>query len=281
MKPTSQIIIFILVILTSMGSAYAQSPREQFRAAVEAYQQNATEDNVRKIAELYKQLAPPPALPEEAEFHAQKGAAFVKLAKSPADFERAAKEFQTAVSLAPWNAEYHYNLAVCYKSAEQFNSALASLKFAQILARDDKERRDTLGLRAEIEAAQEMAAKQQAEANSPQAREAALLAKVNGAQFVRELRSPSMGSLDDIYEVNGRSLLYKVKIYSLPRGTYFGHGPGGPYSIGSMPLVDGAFTWTDPYIGTVTVFIISSDGQLMQKGTKPDGSPALWPIPRR
>lgn len=161
MKSISQILIIVLLALAA--SASAQSPREQFQAAVAAYQQNTTEANVEKLAGLYKQVTPPPAVPEQAEFHAQKGAAFARLAKTPADFERAAKEFQAAINIAPWISEYHYNLAICYKSAEQFNPALASLRFAQILAHDEKARRDTLGLRAEIEAAQEMAASQKVE----------------------------------------------------------------------------------------------------------------------
>lgn len=109
---------------------------------------------------------------ETSEFHSQKGQAFFKLAKSPADFEKAVQEFEMAVSGpsiggpgakiysvvggAPWVFEYHFNLATAYKSAGQLNKALGSSKIATILALSDKDRRDALALRAQIEAAIEI-----------------------------------------------------------------------------------------------------------------------------
>jgi tetratricopeptide (TPR) repeat protein len=152
--------VFFVVLL---ASALAQEPRDQFPQAIAAFQKNATEDNARRLAELSKQLDPPPAVPEDAEFHALKGAAFVKQAGDAAAFAKAAAEFQAAITIAPWVGEYHYNLAVCEKSAGQFAAARTAAKFAQILARDDKERHDCLALRAELEAAQELAAVKQAE----------------------------------------------------------------------------------------------------------------------
>ncbi len=99
---------------------------------------------------------------ETSEFHSQKGQALFKLAKSPADFEKAVREFELAVSFppygqgAPWVFEYHFNLATAYKSAGQLNKALGSSKIATILALSDKDRRDALALRAHIEAAIEI-----------------------------------------------------------------------------------------------------------------------------
>lgn len=99
-----------------------------------------------------------PDIPEKAEFHAAKGAEFVKKAKTPADFAKAVHEFQEAVLNAPWVFDYHFNLAVVYKSAGQFKFALNSLALAKLLSLSEKDRRDVNRLRAEIEAAQEMAA---------------------------------------------------------------------------------------------------------------------------
>jgi hypothetical protein len=78
--------------LTLVAGAPAQtlSPREQFQAAVATIQKSATEDNARKLAELYKQLNPAPAIPDEADRHALKGAAYAEVAKVPADFKPAA-----------------------------------------------------------------------------------------------------------------------------------------------------------------------------------------------
>ena len=105
-----------------------------------------------------------PVLSDETELYALKGAAFVKNAKSPADYEKAVKEFQDAVNGAPWMFDYQFNLAVALKSAGQFKTALGYAKVAKLLAQTDKDRHDALALRAEIEAAGEMAASSNAEA---------------------------------------------------------------------------------------------------------------------
>lgn len=200
MKTTSNPIIFAFTFLALAASAFAQepSPREQFPNAVAAFRKGASEDNARKLAELHKQLDPPPAVPEDAEFRSMKGTAFVKQAGDAAAFAKAAAEFQAAIVAAPWVGEYHYNLAVCEKSAGHFSAAQSALKFAQILARDDKERRDNLALRADLEATQELAAAKIVEekrkveeekaaaakaADTPQAREAALMKSLEGAVF--------------------------------------------------------------------------------------------------
>lgn len=198
MNTASKLIIFIFTLLTLTASAYAQAQQSPTPAVIRGmtpeesgdekmargnyesalwdysrwggYSAGFADENnpdtqayrerlVRKITAVLAKMDKPPAIPENAEFHAQKGAAFVKLAKTPADFAKAVKEFQDAVNIAPWVFDYHFNLAVAYKLAGQFKSALNSLNLAKLLAPSDKDRRDMNGLRAEIEAAQEMAAK--------------------------------------------------------------------------------------------------------------------------
>lgn len=135
---------------SDLGS-YENDPNMQ---EMQAYRERLTGKMIAALAKMSK----PPAIPETAEFRARKGAAFVKLAKTPADYAKAVKEFEWAASMAPWVFDYRFNLAVAYKLAEQFKAALNSLKLAKLLAQSDKDRRDINGLRAEIEAAQEMAA---------------------------------------------------------------------------------------------------------------------------
>lgn len=198
MNTASKLIIFIITILTLTASAYAQAQQSptpavirgvtpekagdeemadgNYESALRYYSmwggysvgltneydpetQPYRERLLRKITAVLAKMVKPPAIPENAEFHARKGAAFIKLAKVPADFAKAVKEFQYAVNIAPWVFDYHFNLAVAYKLAGQFKPALNSLNLAKILAPSDKDRRDINGLRAEIEAAQEMAAK--------------------------------------------------------------------------------------------------------------------------
>lgn len=192
MKSTSRLIIFIIIALTAGAYAQAQqSPtpavirpmtveesgdekmaRGRYESALSDYgmgvfssdanssdTQAYPERLVGKIVAIIAKMPKPPAIPEKAEFHARKGAAFIKLAKSPADFAKSVMEFRSAIGLAPWVFDYYFNLAVAYKLAGQFKAALNSLNLAKLLAPSEKDRRDVNGLRAEIEAAQEMAAK--------------------------------------------------------------------------------------------------------------------------
>lgn len=196
MKTASKLIIFNFTLLALTASAYAQSQSIQpfvvrgmsmeeagdkkmaegsYESALwhyskwGAFSAGFGEDNpdthayrerlVGKMAAVIAKMAKPPVIPEYSEFHAQKGAALVKLAKTPADFAKAVKEFQDAVNQAPWVFNYHFNLAVAYKLAGQFKFALNSLNLARLLVPSDKDRRDMNGLRAEIEAAQEMSPK--------------------------------------------------------------------------------------------------------------------------
>ena len=127
------------------------------RNEADADLRSAHERLAGKMGATLAKMTTRPTIPEDADFHAQKGAAFVKLAKTPLDFLKAAGQFQEAVNAAPWVFDYHFNLAVAHKSAGQFKDALYSLSLAKLLAANEKDRRDANGLRAEIEAANEIA----------------------------------------------------------------------------------------------------------------------------
>jgi len=211
-------IVLTFLILAAGTFAQDPSPREQFQAAVAAFQKNATEDNARKLAEIAKQLAPAPAVPEDAEFHALKGAAYVKQAADTATFAKAAAEFRAAIATAPWVGEYHYNLTVCEKSAGNFAGATAALKFAQIYARTEQERHDNLALRADLETAQEIAeSKKNLESKAAETKRAVeLAAKLAQDRFLNSLDggiwhqvgAPDRGGIDVFLDVHGRELEY-------------------------------------------------------------------------
>ncbi len=246
---------------------------------------------VQGLAACVAKLDSPPAVPEDAEFHALKGAAFVKQAGDAAAFAKAAAEFRAAITTAPWVGEYHYNLAVCEKSAGQFGAARTAAKFAQILARDAKERRECLALRAELEAAQDLAAAKQAEAqkaaaaraakaaaDTPQAREAALMEMVEGARFVVRAGGPGGLDWENIYEIKNRELYYTIRLLSLgTQKAFYGHSKPGDYLVERMPYRDGVFTFTEPYTKMVTIFRIGPDGRTLT-AERGDGVAA---IPRK
>ena len=63
MKPMSQMIIVIFVILASVASAHAQSPREQLQAMVEQLQKTPNDNALReKIITLAQDLKLRPAV---------------------------------------------------------------------------------------------------------------------------------------------------------------------------------------------------------------------------
>lgn len=67
------------------------------------------------------------AVSEEARRHMDRGQAAVEMAKSPADFEEAVKEFQKAIELAPNWSDLYYNLGTVQDKIEQYDDALINL----------------------------------------------------------------------------------------------------------------------------------------------------------
>ncbi len=172
MKPTSQIIIFILAILTSMVSAHAQSPREQLTQMVEQLQKTPADNALReKIIKLAQNIKPAPAIPDKAiEFEGRAQFAF-KSAKSEADFISAAREYENAIAAAPWVPGYYADLCTIYEKAGRFEDAKRNCEFYLVGLIDAAQMTDVkrriAGLTFGIEKAgaeKVLAAKQQADA---------------------------------------------------------------------------------------------------------------------
>ncbi len=73
---------------------------------------------------------------DEAMRHLDRGRVAAEMAKSPADYEDAIKEFQKAVGLAPDWADAHYNLGLVQEQAKQYSDAAKSFKRYLQLAPD-------------------------------------------------------------------------------------------------------------------------------------------------
>jgi tetratricopeptide (TPR) repeat protein len=65
---------------------------------------------------------------DEARRHFDRGTAAVEMARSPADYDVAIKEFKQAIDLAPDWADAYYNLAKVQEQAEKFADAIASFQ---------------------------------------------------------------------------------------------------------------------------------------------------------
>lgn len=91
------------------------------------------------------------ASPEAAVAHEGRAEAAVQMAKNPADFLIAAKEFEKAIQIAPWVAAYHFNRGVVLEKAEKYAEAAKSLDLyllAEPAAKDAREvKKKIAGLR--------------------------------------------------------------------------------------------------------------------------------------
>lgn len=135
-----RMVVLAIAALGFTGNALAESPREQLKQMVEQLQKNPSDDTLReKIIKLAQGLKPAPAVPDEAERRMVRGTAAFKGAKSVADYQDAVKEFEQATLAAPWYGDAYFNLGVAQDKAENYEAALRSLKFAQLVLPDNKE----------------------------------------------------------------------------------------------------------------------------------------------
>lgn len=140
MKLMMRLFGLFLGVLMLGNVAYAQTPREELRQMVEQLQMSPNDNALReKIIKLATSIKPAPAIPEEAERRMARGAAAFKGAKSAANYQDAAKEFEQAILAAPWYGDAYYNLGVAQDKAENYEAALRSLNLAQLASPDSKD----------------------------------------------------------------------------------------------------------------------------------------------
>lgn len=68
------------------------------------------------------------SISDEAKRYFDRGVAAVELAKSPADYQSAIKEFQQAINLAPGWPDVYYNLGLVQEKAEKYGDAVTSFR---------------------------------------------------------------------------------------------------------------------------------------------------------
>jgi hypothetical protein len=198
MSTTRKLIIFVFTFLTLAISVYAQSPREELQQMVEQLQKTPNDPALReKIIKLAPTLKPSPVLPDTAiTFEGRAQFAF-KSAKSEDDFLAAAQEYEKAVAAAPWVPGYYADLCTIYEKAGKFEDAKRHCGFYLNSLTDPAQMTDVkrriAGLEFGIEKAAADKRRAMEEANSPQAREAALLSKVEGARFVARNTPENLG----------------------------------------------------------------------------------------
>lgn len=87
-----------------------------------------------KIVKLSQKIQPSPAVPEEAERDMLRGEAAVEIAKDKSGFEKAAKEFQAALRIAPWLARGYFNLSVVLENVGDYAGAARNARLYLLAA---------------------------------------------------------------------------------------------------------------------------------------------------
>jgi tetratricopeptide (TPR) repeat protein len=184
MKSIGKLIIFGFALLALAASAYAQSPREQLKQAVEQLQAAPNDNALReRVVKLGAQIRPAPAIPEEAvRFEGRAQFAF-RSAKSEDDFLAAAREYEQAVAAAPWVPGYYSDLCTIYEKAGKYEDAKRNCGFYLVGLSDPAQTTDVkrriAGLEFGIEKIAAEKRRATEEANSPRGRAAAMFAVLN------------------------------------------------------------------------------------------------------
>ena len=243
MKPIRHLIILALALVTSLASAQEPSLREQFKTAVDNYQAGITNGNTMantkvmlKVIELYKQLEPPPAVPEEAREPFVMGATVLKESKDATTAGKAVELFGNAIWLAPWWAEARYNHAVACEASGLFDVAIFDLNIYLAFKLTDDEHRQAqdkiyaLKAKAELAATRKLAAEQKAKIeleDSPQAKAAsqlekdkALIRSLDGVKFTSETHNGDV-VWRNIYEIHGQEAHFYIEVIANNSGSSF------------------------------------------------------------
>jgi tetratricopeptide (TPR) repeat protein len=82
-----------------------------------------------KIIKLARKMQPSPSIPEEAERRMLRGEAAVEIATDRSGFEKAAKEFQAALLMAPWLSNGYFNLSLVQEKAGDYLNAIRNARY--------------------------------------------------------------------------------------------------------------------------------------------------------
>jgi hypothetical protein len=218
-------------------------------------QKTPTDNALReKIIKLARTMKPLPAVPDAAVAFEGRAQFAFRSAKSEGDFLAAAREYEKAVAVAPWVPGYYADLCTIYEKAGKFEDAKRHCGFYLIGLTDPAQMTDVkrriAGLEFGIEKVAAEKRRTAEEASSPQAIEAALLSKVEGARFVARNTPENLGlkpgtmAWDDILEIKDRTLHITVRIHYITSGSVYGHRQPGEYLVDRISYRDGAFTQT-------------------------------------
>jgi tetratricopeptide (TPR) repeat protein len=252
MKSVRTLLIFACTLVALAPGAYAQSPREQLNQMVQQLQKTPNDDGLReKIIKFARELKPKPTIPDEAQRRMARGTAAFKDAKTATDYQDAAREFEQATLAAPWYGDAYYNLGVAQDKAEQYETALRSLKLARLASPDAKDIKDFV---YQVEYRNEKASSPAAQEARRRAEEQRFLASLDGAIFDCEEHKDERWHVKRWSQLKGGQLQHWQHVLWAAEGRGFSHLPLTPTQIGAPESVTGKTT----QLGSRT-FILEQD----------------------
>lgn len=132
-------LLLVLSLLPTAAPASA-GPREDFKAALAAFQKAPHESALReKLLKHAAKLKPAPAVPAEAKRAFVMAATYQKEARSASDFMMAVNAYDDALKAAPWWGDAYYNQSVALEAAGRLNDAKEALGFYLLTKPKDAE----------------------------------------------------------------------------------------------------------------------------------------------
>lgn len=263
-------LLAIYLIAPNIGNA--QSSRDSLNQYVADLQKNPNDSALRaKIILLAQTIKPTLAIADEAR---EKYVMGITL-REDKEYELAATNINKALLIAPWWGDAYKELGLALEAAKKYDEAIIAYQLYIKTMQDDEAISHVKDEIAIMKAKKMKAEKEKAEANSPQARESALLQKVEGARFVYHFAEGKM-VYDRIYEIKNRTLSITLKIYSLKveyGQSVDGYKQTGEYLQERISYHDGTFihanyiasTQSGTLVTTKVTFVISirPDGQAL------------------
>ena len=233
-----------------------------------------------KIIALAQEIKPAPAIPNEVAKYEGRAEAAVSLAKTPADFLDAAKEYKKALFVAPWVAKLYFNLATVLEKAEKPKEAIRNFNLYLLAAPDAPDKTEVQKKISGLEYGMEKAANEQVAEQQKKIADENLAAQLVGIWH----SPPSGGSVNGFrlrIEVNGTKVQFICIATPVPNssGTFFHYVPtnnlwvegeikegrlvGIRHKLISTPDEGVISVGTEPYDNKIEV---SDDGQMFKYG---------------
>lgn len=193
-----------LALLGALGNpipVLAQNAKvDALNQAVSQWLQNPGDADLGKtVVKQAKALKGAPK-PKEYTRHLVMGKMAFKDAKSPADFQEAVNELQSATEAAPWIADGWYNLGMAKKMAAEYTGAENDMNLYLLLSPRAKDAEEVQKTIYEIE----YAAKKTGEMGQKQKEANDWLKNLDGARFVGP-PEPTTNAYR-VYEINGQEI---------------------------------------------------------------------------